>query len=164
MYPNSQWATGEPRSPLVESLRFDFSVDVHPPVWSVFGVVQCGLNAAVCLHVLVHLRGHEGPRVLIGEGLALAVGALGAQVRAVCHLILLHGWKTGERDTRHDTNTLIWYERERNHCGMWFWHPHHSNIYVTHTRRQTLTNKTLKGPKRGARIRSINMQSHFVEH
>lgn len=96
MYPNSQWAFREPRNLLV---------DLHPPICSVFGVVQCGLDAAVRLHVLVHLRGHEDPRVLIGEGLALAVGALGSQVRAVCHLILLHGWKQDRRERVTGQNT-----------------------------------------------------------
>lgn len=51
--------------------------------------MKCCLDAAVSVHILMHLRGHEGAGVLVSEGLTLTVGALGAQVRTVSHLILL---------------------------------------------------------------------------
>ena len=51
--------------------------------------MQRGLDAAVRLHLLVHLRLQQRARVLIRERLALAVGALRAQVGTVRHLILL---------------------------------------------------------------------------
>lgn len=62
---------------------------LYQPIAAIFRVVQRGLNAAVRLHVLVHLRRYEGTRVLVSEGLTLTVGALGAQVCTVCYLILL---------------------------------------------------------------------------
>lgn len=42
---------------------------------------------AVRVPFRLQLGVHQGARVLIGEGLALAVGALGAHVRAVCYLV-----------------------------------------------------------------------------
>ena len=39
------------------------------------------------LHSVQALGWHQGARVLIREGLTLAVGALGAHVRTVCHLV-----------------------------------------------------------------------------
>lgn len=141
MHPNSQWAPRKPRSPQVETQRY-FSLDLHPPICSVFGVVQCGLDAAVCLHVLVHLRGHEGPRVLIREGLALAVGALGAQVCAVRHLILLHRWtnrRGREKPVTLQIHTDLVWTGKKCHIHVCI----HVHICV----------------KRGARIRSINMQN-----
>ena len=69
----------------------------HQPISGIFRVVQCGLDATVRLHVLVHLRGYEGPRVLIGEGLTLTVSALRAQVCTVRHLILLQQQKQKKR-------------------------------------------------------------------
>lgn len=71
--------------------------NLYWPISAIFRVVQCGLNTAVRLHILMHFWGYEGPRVLIGEGLALTVGAFRAQVRAVCHLILLQKWKQGSK-------------------------------------------------------------------
>lgn len=65
----------------------------HQPVSAIFRVMQRGLDATVRLHILMHLRWYEGPRVLIGEGLTLTVSALRAQVCAVCHLILLQQQK-----------------------------------------------------------------------
>ena len=66
----------------------------HRPVPGVLCVVQRGLDAAVRLHLLVHLRLQQRARVLIRERLALAVGALRAQVGAVRHLVLLRGRKS----------------------------------------------------------------------
>ena len=67
----------------------------YRPVAAVISVVQRGLDAAVRLDLLVHLWGHAGSGVLISECLTLAVRALGAQVRTVCHLILLQDKTAG---------------------------------------------------------------------
>lgn len=59
------------------------------PCPTIFRVVQCGLNATVCLHIFMHLRRDESSRVLICEGLTFAVSALWAKVCTVSHFILL---------------------------------------------------------------------------
>lgn len=125
--------------------------DLHSPICTVFGVVQRGLDAAVRLHVLVHLWGHEGPRILIGEGLALAVGALWAQVGAVCHLILLHGWKQERAKPRSIQIDTHWSGMNRKEMlstqnGILTPSPfqHLSHPCLTHTHAHAHTNKHWK--------------------
>lgn len=75
------------------------SGNLYQPIAAVFRVMQRGLDATVRLHILMHLRGYEGPCVLISEGLTLTVSALRAQVCAVSHLILLQQQKQNRIDT-----------------------------------------------------------------
>lgn len=79
---------------------------IHQPVAAIFRVVQRGLDAAVRLHILMHLRRYESPRVLISEGLALTVSALGAQVCTVCHLILLQSQKQNKVALQESTQAV----------------------------------------------------------
>lgn len=68
-------------------------------------------RAARTVHVpfRLQLRMHQGACVLVGEGLTLAVGALGAHVCAVCHLI---GLKESAKSQS--------------------WHPGNNNVHVWH--------------------------------
>lgn len=146
MYPNSQWASREPRSPLAETQRWLFSWFTPTDLQRLQGRAvwprcRCrsprprasqGARGPPCPH---RWRSRTRCRCSRSPGTRCLSPHFAAQM------------KTGERQkpvTIQIHTNLVWTGKKCYLCEMSFRLPHYSNmchIYVTHTRTQTQTKK-----------------------